>query len=172
MERHAPDTPEGRLQRLGFALPPPFRDEANRVRALRSGPHVYMSGHGPLGPGNVPMVSGKLGRELSVEQGREAARLAGLCCLATLRAYLGTLDPVLRVVRVLGFVNCAPGFNRPSEVLHGFSDLMVDVFGEAGRHTRSAIGVAELYADIPVEVEALFEVAEGAPRRDTADQVA
>ena len=152
-------TNEERLASLGVTLPPPFRDEANRVRALRSGIHVYMSGHGPLGPGNLPMVSGKLGRELSIEQGREAARLTGLCCLSTLRTYLGTLDPVVRVVRVLGFINCAPGFNRPSEVMHGFSDLMVEVFGEAGRHTRSATPMAELYADIPVEIEALFEVA-------------
>lgn len=152
-------TPEQRLTKLGLQLPPAFRDEANRVRALRSGNHIYMSGHGPLDPDNKPLVAGKLGRELSIAQGREAARLAGLCCLGTLRAYLGSLDPVTRVVRVVGFINCAPGFNTPSDVLHGFSDLMVDVFGEAGRHTRSAIGVAELYADMPIEVEALFEVA-------------
>ena len=151
-------THEERLKALGVTLPPPFKDEANRVRALRSGIHVYMSGHGPLGAGNVPMVVGKLGRELSIPKGRDAARLTGLCCLSTLRAYLGTLDTVVRVVRVLGFINCAPGFNTPSDVLHGFSDLMIDVFGEAGRHTRSAIGVAELYADIPLEIEALFEV--------------
>lgn len=149
---------ERRLAALGVELPPPFRDEANRVRALRSGQHVHMSGHGPLGPGNVPLVAGKLGRELEVAGGYDAARLTGLCCLSTLRAYLGTLDPVVRVVRVVGFVNCAPGFNRPSDVLNGFSDLMVEIFGEEGRHTRSAIGVAELYADIPIEVEALFEV--------------
>ena len=148
-----------RLAELGITLPPPFRDEANRVRALRSGNHVYMSGHGPLGENNVPLVQGKLGRELSIAQGADAARLTGLCCLGTLRAYLGTLDTVTRVVRVVGFINCAPGFNTPSDVLHGFSDLMVDVFGGAGRHCRSAIGVAELYADIPVEIEALFEVA-------------
>jgi enamine deaminase RidA (YjgF/YER057c/UK114 family) len=151
---------EQRLRELGIELPPPFRDEANRVRALRSGSHVYMSGHGPLGPGNVPYVTGKLGRELTISAGTDAARLAGLCCLSTLRAYLGTLDTVTRVVRVVGFINCAPGFNTPSDVLHGFSDLMIDIFGDAGRHVRSAIGVAELYADIPVEVEALFEVAE------------
>ncbi len=151
---------ENRLRELGIELPPPFRDEANRVRALRSGAHVYMSGHGPLGPGNVPFVTGKLGRELTIAQGREAARLAGLCCLSTLRTYLGTLDTVTRVVRVVGFLNCAPGFNTPSDVLHGFSDLMVEIFGENGRHVRSAIGVAELYADIPIEVEALFEVAD------------
>lgn len=152
-------TNEERLAALGVTLPPPFKDEANRVRALRSGNHIYMSGHGPLGPGNVPMMTGKLGRELSIPQGREAARLAGLCTLATLRTYLGDLNSITRVVRVIGFINCAPGFNTPSDVLHGFSDLMVDVFGEGGRHTRSAIGVAELYADIPIEVEALFEVA-------------
>lgn len=149
---------EERLAALGVTLPPPFRDEANRVRALRSGIHIHMSGHGPLGAGNVPMMTGKLGRELSIAQGREAARLAGLCTLSTLRTYLGDLNSITRVVRVIGFVNCTPGFNMPSEVLHGFSDLMVEVFGEAGRHTRSAIGVAELYADIPIEVEALFEV--------------
>ncbi|MBX9593205.1 MAG: RidA family protein [Roseomonas sp.] len=151
-------TNEERLAALGVTLPPPFRDEANRVRALRSGIHVYMSGHGPLGEGNVPLVVGKLGRDLSIEQGREAARITALCCLSTLRHYLGTLDPVVRCVRVMGFINCAPGFNRPSEVLHGFSDMMVDVFGEGGRHCRSAIGVAELYSDIPIEVEALFEL--------------
>jgi enamine deaminase RidA (YjgF/YER057c/UK114 family) len=149
---------EQRLRDLGISLPPPFKDEANRVRALRSGNHIYMSGHGPLGEGNVPLVVGKLGRELSIQQGFDAARLTGLACLGTLRAYLGTLDTVSRCVRVVGFINCAPGFNTPSDVLHGFSDLMVEVFGEAGRHTRSAIGVAELYADIPIEVEALFEV--------------
>lgn len=151
---------EQRLREMGITLPPPWKDEANRVRALRSGIHVYMSGHGPLAPDNSPLVAGKLGRELSIEQGAAAARLAGLACLGTLRGHLGSLDRVTRVVRVLGFVNCAPGFNTPSNVMHGFSDLMVEVFGEIGRHTRSAIGVAELYADIPVEVEALFEVAD------------
>ena len=119
-----------------------------------------MSGHGPLAHDSTPLVVGKLGRELDTEQGAAAARLAGLACLGTLRGHLGgNLGRVTRVVRVLGFVNCAPGYNTPSNVLHGFSDLMVEIFGEAGRHTRSAIGVAELYSDIPVEVEALFEIA-------------
>lgn len=150
---------EQRLRDLGLTLPPPFRDEANRVRALRSGKTVYMSGHGPLGEDNVPLVTGKLGRELDIPAGAAAARLTALATLGTLRHYLGTLDSVTRCLRVVGFINCAPGFNRPSEVLHGFSDLMVDVFGDAGRHCRSAIGVAELYADIPIEVEATFEIA-------------
>ena len=151
-------THEQRLAALGLMLPPPFKDEANRVRALRIGTTIYMSGHGPLGENNVPLVTGKLGH-LTIAQGHQAARLTALACLATLRHHLGSLDPVTRCIRVVGFINCAPGFNRPSEVLHGFSDLMVDVFGEQGRHVRSAIGVAELYADIPIEVEATFEVA-------------
>lgn len=151
---------EQRLVELGIVLPPTWNDKVNRLRALRSGNHVYMSGHGPLGPDSEPLVVGKLGRELSTEQGAAAARLAALACLATLRGNIGSLDRVTRVVRVLGFINCAPGYNTPSLVMHGFSDLMVEVFGEIGRHTRSSIGVAELYADMPVEVEALFEVAD------------
>lgn len=165
MSTGAAQTAEARLAALGIELPPPFADMDNRVRALRSGNLVFMSGHGPLGPGNVPYVTGKLGRELTTEQGYEAARLAGLCTISTLRRYLGSLDHVTRVVRVQGFVNCAPGFNTPSEVLNGFSDLMVEIFGESGRHTRAALGASELYCDIPVEVEATFEVAPDCPVR-------
>ncbi len=149
---------EKKIKELGLVLPPPWNDKYNRLRAVRSGDHVYMSGHGPLGPDSEPLVVGKLGRELTTEQGAQAARLAGLAVLATLRNNIGSLDRVTRVVRVLGFVNCAPGYNTPSLVMHGFSDLMLEVFGEIGRHTRSSIGIAELYADMPVEVEALFEV--------------
>lgn len=151
-------SPDDIFASLNDKIPPPFADEDNRVRVLRSGIHLYMSGHGPLGAGNVPLVTGKLGRELSIEEGYAAARLAGLCCLSTVHHNLGTLNNISQVVRVVGFVNCASGFNRPSEVLHGFSDLMVEIFGSAGRHVRSAIGVAELYSDIPIEVEVLFEM--------------
>jgi enamine deaminase RidA (YjgF/YER057c/UK114 family) len=154
-------TPDKIFAAISEGIPPPFADEDNRVRALRSGNLMFMSGHGPLGEKNVPLVVGKLGRELGIEQGYAAARLAGLCCLSTLQHNVGTLNSVTRVLRVVGFINCAPGFNQPSEVLHGFSDLMVEVFGPSGRHVRSAIGVAELYADIPVEVEALFEMDTG-----------
>jgi len=153
-------TAEKRIVDLGLQLPPPWNDKSNRVRALRSGNHVYMSGHGPLGPNSEPLIVGKLGRDLDVEEGAAAARMTALACLGTLRHHIGSLDKVTRVVRVLGFVNCAPGFNTPSLVMNGFSDLMLDIFGEIGRHTRSSIGVAELYADMPVEVEALFEVAD------------
>ena len=149
---------EQRIKDLGIVLPPPWRDRDNRVRALQSGNHVYLSGHGPLAPDSTPLVVGKLGRELNVEQGAAAARLTALACLGTLRGSIGDLDRVVRVVRVLGFINCAPGFNTPSLVMNSFSDVMVQVFGEAGRHTRSSIGVAELYADMPLEVETLFEI--------------
>jgi enamine deaminase RidA (YjgF/YER057c/UK114 family) len=149
---------ESRLKELGIELPPPWRDEANRVRALQTGNLVYMSGHGPLSPESEPLIVGKLGRELDIEEGVKAARVTGLACLGTLRSYLGNLDRVLRVVKVIGFVNSAPGFNKPSLVIHGFSDLMVEIFGERGRHARSAIGVAELWEDIPVEIEAIFEI--------------
>jgi enamine deaminase RidA (YjgF/YER057c/UK114 family) len=149
---------ERRLVELGLTLPPPWQDKDNRVRALTSGSYVYMSGHGPLSPNSTPLVVGKLGRELDVAQGAAAARITGLAVLGTLRGHIGSLDRVVRLVRVLGFVNCAPGFNTPSLVMNAFSDLMVEVFGEAGRHTRSSIGVAELYADMPVEIEALFEI--------------
>ena len=152
-------TPEQRLAALGVELPPPFADDANRVRALRSGNLVFMSGHGPLGPGNVPYVTGKLGRELTVPQGYDAARLAGLCTLSTLRRYLGSLDHVTRVVRVQGFINCAPGFTTPSDVLHGFSDLMVEVFGDAGKHSRAAMGSPSLPRNVTVEVAAVIETA-------------
>ncbi len=152
-------SPEQRLRELGIVLPPAWVDKPNRVRALRSGIHVHMSGHGPIEPlTDTPTIMGKLGRELDQEQGAAAARETGLNVLGTLRGCIGSLDRVVRVVHVIGFINCAPGFNTPSLVLNGFSDLMVEIFGEAGRHTRSAIGVAELYRDIPIEVEALFEV--------------
>jgi enamine deaminase RidA (YjgF/YER057c/UK114 family) len=151
--------PEARLRELGIVLPPAWIDKPNRVRALRSGIHVHMSGHGPIEPlTDTPTITGKLGRELSEAQGSAAARETGLYILGTLKGCIGSLDRVVRVVHAIGFINCAPGFNTPSLVLNGFSDLMLEVFGEIGRHTRSAIGVAELYRDIPIEIEALFEV--------------
>ena len=95
---------------------------------------------------------------MTLEQGREAARRTGLSILATVRAALGSLDRVRQVVKVLGMVNCAPGFNRTPEVIDGCSDLLVEVFGDAGRHTRSAVGMAELPFDIAVEIELILEV--------------
>jgi enamine deaminase RidA (YjgF/YER057c/UK114 family) len=112
---------------------------------------VHVGGHGPIA-GEVMML-GKVGQDLTLEQGRQAARMTGLSILATLNAELGELDRIERVIKVFGMVNCAPGFNRTPAVIDGCSDLLVEVFGEAGRHTRSAVGMAELPFDIAVEIE-------------------
>jgi enamine deaminase RidA (YjgF/YER057c/UK114 family) len=119
---------------------------------------VFLSGHGPpLGEGGFP--PGKVGRELDLAAGQAAARATGLALLASLRAEIGSLDRVRRVVKVLGMVNCAPGFNQTSKVIDGCSDLFVEVFGsEMGRHARSAVGMAELPLDFPVEIEMIVEV--------------
>src|SRR5215470_10454418 len=103
-------------------------------------------------------VTGKVGADLSLEQAREAARMTGLSILATLQAELGDLDRIERIVRVFGMVNCAPGFNRTPAVMDGCSDLLVELFGEAGRHTRAAVGMAELPADIAVEIELVARI--------------
>jgi enamine deaminase RidA (YjgF/YER057c/UK114 family) len=112
---------------------------------------VYVAGHGPVNGQQI--VTGKVGRDLTLEQGREAARMTGLSILATLRASLDSLDRVARIVKVFGMVNVAPGFNQTPAVIDGCSDLLVEVFGDAGRHARSAVGMAELPLDIAVEVE-------------------
>ena len=112
---------------------------------------VHVGGHGPVG--GSERFTGKVGADLTLEDGYRAARATGLSILATLAEHLGDLDRIERVVKVFGMVNVAPGFNRTPEVLDGCSDLLVEVFGEAGRHTRSAVGMAELPFDIPVEIE-------------------
>jgi enamine deaminase RidA (YjgF/YER057c/UK114 family) len=149
---------EGRLAELGLTLPSATPPGANRVPAVRSGALVFLSGHGPpLGEGGFP--SGKVGREVDLETGQAAARATGLALLASLRAEIGSLDRVRRVVKVLGMVNCAPGFNQTSKVIDGCSDLLVAVFGpDIGRHSRSAVGMAELPLDFPVEIEMVVEV--------------
>jgi enamine deaminase RidA (YjgF/YER057c/UK114 family) len=140
-----------RLHELEIELPPPFPAAGNYLACVIDGGLVYVSGHGPIA-GNV-MVRGKVGRDLTLEEGQHAARLTGLSILATLNAELGDLDRIERMLKVFGMVNCAPGFNQTPAVIDGCSDLLVEIFGEAGRHTRSAVGVAELPFDIAVEIE-------------------
>jgi len=149
---------EARLKELNITLPPPGTPVANYVGAVRVGALLFVSGHGPLRAEGKPTARGKLGRELSVEQGYKVAREVGLNLLATTRASLGSLDRVKRVVKVLGMVNSAEGFNEQPKVINGFSDLMVEVFGDAGKHARSAVGMAELPMGIPVEIEMILEV--------------
>lgn len=147
---------EARLQELGLELPPVSRAVGTYVGAKRVGNLLYVSGHGPVSAAGV--VRGKVGGAVSPEEGREAARLTALSLLATVRDVLGSLDRVRQVVKVFGMVNCAPGFTGTPAVIDGCSDLLVAVFGEAGRHARSAVGMAELPFDIAVEIEAVLEV--------------
>jgi enamine deaminase RidA (YjgF/YER057c/UK114 family) len=147
---------EARLAVLDLTLPPVSKPVANYLGCKRAGNVLYVGGHGPVGTDGV--VRGKVGGSVTLEQGRDAARLTALSMLATVRAELGSLDRVRQVVKVFGMVNCAAGFNRTPEVIDGCSDLLVEVFGEAGRHTRSAVGMAELPFDIAVEIEMILEV--------------
>lgn len=150
---------EARLKERNITLPAPATPIANYVRAVRAGNLLFVAGHGPGMAGGQPTVRGKLGRELTVEQGYQAAREVGLNLLATVRDALGNLDRVRRVVKVLGMVRSAEGFGDQPKVINGFSDLMVEVFGEAiGKHARSAVGMAELPMGIPVEIEMVLEV--------------
>ena len=148
---------EARLKTLGIELPAPPRPLATYVTAARSGNLLFLSGHGPMRDGRI-VYQGKVGRDLSIEQGREAARLTGLNLLATARETLGSLDRVRRVVKVLGMVQCADDFTDHPAVINGFSDLMVEVFGDAGRHARSAVGMGSLPFGIAVEIEMILEV--------------
>jgi enamine deaminase RidA (YjgF/YER057c/UK114 family) len=152
---------EERLDALGLELPRPFAAPAGvafKFDPVRvSGSSAYVSGHGPV-DGDATVLSGKVPADLSLEQAAQAARLTGLAIIASLRHELGELDRVVGWVKALGLVNCAPGFNQMPAVVNGFSELILDVWGERGRHARSAIGVAELPFDWPVEIEAVVEV--------------
>jgi len=148
-----------RLKEGNITLPQPATPLANYVGAVRVGNLMFVSGHGPLRVDGKPSARGKVGRELTVEQGYQVAREVGLALLATIRASVGSLDRIKRVVKVLGMVNSAEGFGDQPRVVNGFSDLMVEVFGDAiGKHARSAVGMAELPMGIPVEIEMVLEV--------------
>ncbi len=150
-----------RLSELGIMLPQPAAPVANYVPFVRTGQLVVISGQLCLGlDGKLADAhKGKLGREVSPETGKEAARLCGINLLAQLKAAVGDLDKVVRCVRLGGFINATPDFAALAPVMNGASDLMVEVFGDRGRHARSTIGVAELPLDAAVEVEGMFEVA-------------
>jgi enamine deaminase RidA (YjgF/YER057c/UK114 family) len=149
---------EERISELGLVISDPPSPRANYVPAVRSGSLLFVSGHGPYRP-DGSMTTGKVGGDLSLDEGRDAARLVGLNLLATLRRELDSLNRVTRVVKVLGMVNCAPGFVDSPAVINGCSDVLVEVFGAAiGSHARSAVGVFELPFNIAVEVEMICEV--------------
>lgn len=161
MSANSPDTPQARLQALGLILPAPAAPVANYVPWTRAGNLVFVSGQLPIGPGGAidPAHKGKLGAGVSVEAGQAAARAAALNVLAQAAAASGELAR-LRAIRLGGFINSAPDFPSLPQVLNGASDLVAAVLGEAGRHARFAVGVAQLPLDAAVEVEGIFEVLE------------
>jgi enamine deaminase RidA (YjgF/YER057c/UK114 family) len=157
-------TIEQRLQEKGLVLPEPVKPPAGVILPFRfvrvTGKRAFVSGHGPQLPdGVIAGPLGKLGRNLTVDQGYAAARLTALSVLGSLKRELGDLDRVTAWLRIFGMINSAAGFNRQPSVMNGFSDLILELWGpEAGAHARSAVGMAELPFDIPVEVEAEVEI--------------
>jgi enamine deaminase RidA (YjgF/YER057c/UK114 family) len=153
-----PSKPETRIQELHLTLPPPPKPMAKYKTAVLVGSMLYVSGHAPLKP-DGKLILGRVGSDLTAEQGKDAARATGLAILATVRNTLGSLDKVKRLVKTYGMVNCTDDFKDQPQVINGFSELMADVFGEdAGVGARSAVGHNSLPSNIPVEIECIFEV--------------
>ena len=147
---------EQNLKELGLTLPPPPKPLASYVTVVKTGNLLFVSGHGPYDDGKTKL-SGKIGEELTIEEGYQVARNVALNCLASVEAAIGSLDMVKQVVKVLGMVNCTEDFKDQPKVINGCSDLLVAVFGEAGKHARSAVGVQALPNQIPVEIEMILE---------------
>ena len=148
---------EQRIEELNIQLPDAPQPVAIYRPAVQVGNLLFVSGHGP-NRADGTQITGKVGVELTVEEAKEAARVTGLCILSTVRNTLGSLDRVVRVVKVLGMVNATPDFGEQPQVINGFSELMMQVFGDPGKGARSAVGMGSLPGNIPVEVEAIFEV--------------
>ena len=151
------DPPEARLAALGLALPPVATPLAAYVPAVRSGQHVYTAGQLPLADGKL-LMTGRVGAQVSVEQAAALARTCALNALAAVASVTGGLSAVTRIVKIVGFVASDPSFTGQPLVVNGASELMLEVFGDAGRHVRSAVGVAVLPLDAPVEIELMAEV--------------
>ena len=149
--------PEAKLKELGITLPEPAAPIANYVNVVRTGNLLFLAGKGPLQKDGKDVV-GRLGKDMSVDEGYQAARSVAIAHLAVLKHELGDLKRVRRIVKVLGMVNSDPAFTQQPAVVNGYSDLMVAVFGERGKHARSAVGMATLPNGIPVEVEVIVEI--------------
>lgn len=150
---------DDRLKELNIQLVTPAAPTANFVKTVRVGNLVYTSGHGPDRAEGGP-ITGKVGADLTLEQGQEAARLAGIALLSSLKAEIGDLNKVKRIVKVLGMVNCDPKFTQQPQVMNAFSDMLVQIFGEKGKHARSAVGMNALPGNIAIEIEMIVEVEE------------
>lgn len=149
---------EARIAELGVTLPKAAAPAANYVPFVRTGNQLFISGQIPMGPDGI-QFQGKLGAGTSIEDGQAAARLCAINLLAQAKAALGDLDKVVRLVKIVGFVNSAPDFGDQPKVMNGASDFLVEALGERGRHARSAVGMASLPLDAPVEIEAIVELA-------------
>ena len=149
--------PEAKLKELGITLPEVSPPVANYVNSARTGDIIFLAGKGPK-QADGTYITGKVGIDLDEKAGYEAARLTAINQLAVLKAELGNLNKVKRIIKVLGMVNCGPDFGNQPEVINGFSDLMVEVFGERGKHARAAVGMGSLPRGIAVEIEAIVEV--------------
>ena len=148
---------EARIKELGIQLIKPTAPVANYVKAVRVGNTVYLSGHGPDKP-DGSLVKGKAGGDLTLEQAKDAARLTCISLLSTLKGEIGDLNKVKRIVKVLGMVNAVPAFEQHPQVMNGCSDLLVEVFGENGKHVRSSVGMSSLPNNIAVEIEMIVEL--------------
>ena len=151
---------EAKLEEMGIVLPDSPAPMANYVPAVRTGNLMYLAGLGPAARPDGTSPTGKVGQDLSVEEGYEAARLTGINILARLKGELGDLDRVNRVVKLLSMVNATADFTQQPAVANGCSDLMVEVFGDKGKHARSAVGMGSLPNNIPIEIEVIVEVAD------------
>jgi enamine deaminase RidA (YjgF/YER057c/UK114 family) len=145
-------TPEEKLKQLGITLPPPVPPVGAYVNAVRVGNVMYLAGKGP------GAVKGKVGKDMNTEEAKKHARTVGISLISVMKAELGSLDKVKRVVKVLGMVNAVPEFEEHPQVINGCSELFVEVFGDKGKHARSAVGMGSLPRGIPVEVECIIEV--------------
>jgi len=150
---------ETKLKEKGIVLIPPSNPVANYVNAVRVGNLLYLAGKGPSKADNT-YITGKVGRDLTTEQGYEAARITAINHLAVIKNELGSLNKVKRIVKVLGMVNCAEDFKDQPKVINGYSDLMVEIFGNNGKHARSAVGMYALPFNMAVEIEVIVEIEE------------
>jgi enamine deaminase RidA (YjgF/YER057c/UK114 family) len=148
---------EARLKKLGIDLPAAITPVANYVPAVKTGNLIFLSGHGPVKEDGT-LITGKVGADLTAEQGYETARRIAIGLLGTLKADIGDLDAIKRIVKLLGFVNCTAEFADQPSVINGASDLLVEVFGEKGKHARSAVGTNALPFNIAVEIEMIVEI--------------
>lgn len=149
---------EAKLSQMGLTLPEPGSPVGNYVGAVQVGNLLFVSGHGPGRQSAATIVAGKVGRDLTTAQAYDVAKVVMLNCLASVKRELGDLDRVKRIVKLLGMVNCTEDFTEQPQVINGASDFLVELYGEAGRHARSAVGMQQLPMNIPVEIEMIIEV--------------